>query len=661
MVRHGAKNIVITSPNAKVDEGWVERMAAAGAVVKIYANDVTDRAQVVGLHKDICDTLLPIAGVASGATVLDGTPIRDTTKETMVKVTRPKVEGSIHLNDLFQEDTISATEEFKPLWASNPMMNHYVKNSEPSETDSNDSKSKFDIGKLEQGDLATFRLNEIRIDSLLALEIPVSPPAHLSARLWQCSLQGCWQRRPQQSPTDLLEQAPETDVSTTNSPETASLSDQASKDTQVSSGDSRILNPNTTGTTPFMDLGDPIKGLPPLAVPEGTVELSFRKLRLKDLKAAIEAIRQIHESLRTCFSLVEGRPSQVMDDNSSQVFIKDLFQLSGHHPLQRAPLQYPDYSQKQRQEFFAGKYENESVCRRCKVTPFHFYFTTFRELLARFSDTQDVSIGIGSAYRLEDQLLESIAPYVNLLPLRFRNDASLNFDEVLQETRSKTYAALANSRASHTPYDLALDIIDDPRGECFLMLQTRKDIYEQDDTAFLLKNYGMLLKSFGRESNIALNRPDVFQQADIDRAAIRTRVQQLAECQPAISAITSAGGVSTTYSELCSKSSSIAVALHQAGVGPGSRIDILQEPTADWVASILAVMHIGAIYMPLDLSTPMTRLSVIANDCQPSIVLVGDDTHHQAGELGVRPEARQRLSREGLLARVFPLPPPLTR
>ncbi|RYP10842.1 hypothetical protein DL764_000394 [Monosporascus ibericus] len=999
MVRHGAKYIVITSRNPKVDEGWIERMAAAGAVVKIYANDVTDRAQVVGLHKDICDTLPPIAGVAQGAMVLDDTPIRNMNKESMLKVTRPKVEGSIHLNDLFQEDTldffiffssvtvvignigqsnyttanafmtslarqrrdrglaasiinigpvlgvgyiaqkdldrtaafersgayvylaeqdvhqlfgeavaagrpfsslpieittgvrrISAAEEFKPLWASDPMMSHFVKNSESSGAGLNDSKSKvslktqlaeakneeqiyhtvknallpklaglfqFDIGKLEQADLATFRLDEIGIDSLLAVEIrtwfmktlEVNIPvlkilsgvsagalideavAVLAPRL--LAAEGSTE------PTDLLEQAPEIEVSTPNSGETASLSDQTSEDTEVSSGDSEILNPNTTGTTPFIDLDDPIKGLPLLPVPERTVELSFSqsmfwfvaaylddktglnhtgslritgKLRSQDFKAAIEAIGQRHESLRTCFSLVDGQPSQsimetsllhlehrqisherevhdavwelehhvfdleqgetvrvlllsrsltehyfllgshslVMDGLSSQVFIKDLLQLYDHQPLQPAPLQYPDYSQKQHQEFLAGKYENElrywrseypdfppqlsvlrvsttvthpvlktyentrvdlkikpdvksqiqSVCRRCKVTPFHFYFTTFRALLARFSDIQDVSIGIGDANRLEDRLLESIGPYVNLLPLRFRNDAGRNFEEVLQETRSKTYAALANSRvpfqllldqlkvprsatctpifqafidyrqgqkmkenwgdnhvelisfqASHTPYDLALDIIDDPQGECLLMLQTRKDIYNQDDTAFLLKSYEMLLKSFAQESSVALSQPNIFQQADIDRAmqfgqgpiydsrwpeTIVHRVQQLAESQPAISAITSAGGVSTTYSELSSKSSSIAVALHQAGVGPGSRIAILQEPTADWVASILAVMHIGAIYLPLDLTTPMARLSVIANDCQPSVVLVDDDTQHLAGELGMR-------------------------
>lgn len=47
-----------------------------------------------------------IAGVAQGVMVLQDTNIQDMTLEQLFAVTRPKVEGSIYLNDLFQEDTL---------------------------------------------------------------------------------------------------------------------------------------------------------------------------------------------------------------------------------------------------------------------------------------------------------------------------------------------------------------------------------------------------------------------------------------------------------------------------------------------------------------------------------------------------------------------------
>jgi hybrid polyketide synthase/nonribosomal peptide synthetase ACE1 len=47
-----------------------------------------------------------IAGVAQGVMVLQDTAIQDMTLEQLLAVTNPKVQGSIHLNDLFQENTL---------------------------------------------------------------------------------------------------------------------------------------------------------------------------------------------------------------------------------------------------------------------------------------------------------------------------------------------------------------------------------------------------------------------------------------------------------------------------------------------------------------------------------------------------------------------------
>lgn len=96
-------------------------------------------------------------------------------------------------------------------------------------------------------------------------------------------------------------------------------------------------------------------------------------------------------------------------------------------------------------------------------------------------------------------------------------------------------------------------------------------------------------------------------------------------------------GSTATYGDLLGRANSIAAQLKAAGVSSGSRVGVLQEPNADWVASILAVMRIGATYLPLDLCTPWARLAVMVNDCKAEALLVDADTRRHSSELR-RPE-----------------------
>lgn len=69
-------------------------------------SDVTDRNQSVALHNSICASMPAIAGVVQGVMVLRDTAIQDMTLEQLLAVTKPKVEGSIYLNEIFQQNTL---------------------------------------------------------------------------------------------------------------------------------------------------------------------------------------------------------------------------------------------------------------------------------------------------------------------------------------------------------------------------------------------------------------------------------------------------------------------------------------------------------------------------------------------------------------------------
>ena len=99
----------------------------------------------------------------------------------------------------------------------------------------------------------------------------------------------------------------------------------------------------------------------------------------------------------------------------------------------------------------------QAVCRRYRVTPFHFYLAAFRVLLLRYSpfgDGEDVAIGIGDGNRTESEMTDVIGPFVNFLALRFRTQSSASFTHLLQDVRDRAYAALAHSKV---PFQVLLN------------------------------------------------------------------------------------------------------------------------------------------------------------------------------------------------------------
>ncbi|KAB5550768.1 polyketide synthetase [Coniochaeta sp. 2T2.1] len=104
MASHGARNIVLTSRNPKVDARWLENMTEAGVRVEVFANDITDKAALSSLVDHIRQNFPPIAGVAHGAMVLDDVAFSEMPLAKMTKVLRPKVNGAIYLNEIFGAD-----------------------------------------------------------------------------------------------------------------------------------------------------------------------------------------------------------------------------------------------------------------------------------------------------------------------------------------------------------------------------------------------------------------------------------------------------------------------------------------------------------------------------------------------------------------------------
>lgn len=92
-------------------------------------------------------------------------------------------------------------------------------------------------------------------------------------------------------------------------------------------------------------------------------------------------------------------------------------------------------------------------------------------------------------------------------------------------------------------------------------------------------------------------------------------------------------GLVVTYDEIQDRAEALAGKLQAAEIKTASRVAVLQEPTPEWVSSILAVMRVGAVYLPLDLGTPWERLAAMVQDCQPEAIIVDDHTRDHVHKL----------------------------
>jgi hybrid polyketide synthase/nonribosomal peptide synthetase ACE1 len=70
------------------------------------SSDITDRDSVHNTHRQILQLMPPIGGVAQGAMILQDTMFFDLDVDRYNKVVKPKVTGSILLDELFAENTL---------------------------------------------------------------------------------------------------------------------------------------------------------------------------------------------------------------------------------------------------------------------------------------------------------------------------------------------------------------------------------------------------------------------------------------------------------------------------------------------------------------------------------------------------------------------------
>ncbi|KAL4730982.1 Type I Iterative PKS [Fusarium chlamydosporum] len=106
MVQHGARYIVLTSRSPSIQPTWLMQVRSMGATVRVYSCDITNRASLESLNREIRHVMPDIKGVVNGAMVLIDTAVANLTLDIIETQIGPKVHGSSYLDEIFSSDDL---------------------------------------------------------------------------------------------------------------------------------------------------------------------------------------------------------------------------------------------------------------------------------------------------------------------------------------------------------------------------------------------------------------------------------------------------------------------------------------------------------------------------------------------------------------------------
>ena len=203
-----------------------------------------------------------------------------------------------------------------------------------------------------------------------------------------------------------------------------------------------------------------------------------------------------------------------------------------------------------------------------------------------------------------------------------------------------------------TSQDLVVSIVETPDEDTALSLTMQKSLYLEEDCRRLTKLYVEVLDTLSKDPGILVSQCSLHRSSSVPQAitagigprmefldwpeTVSHRFDDVVQRYPEYMAVKLGFGEQhMTYLQLNDRSKRIAQIVFEAGASPRSGVAVVCQPCLDGVASILAILRIGANYIPLDPRNPQGRLSAMIGDSSPAILLCDEEMYDTASALGV--------------------------
>ncbi|KAH6867729.1 hypothetical protein B0T10DRAFT_596949 [Thelonectria olida] len=211
-----------------------------------------------------------------------------------------------------------------------------------------------------------------------------------------------------------------------------------------------------------------------------------------------------------------------------------------------------------------------------------------------------------------------------------------------------------------TGYDIALEVTENINTDTLLSLRLQDTLYSEESTQILLRSYSSILEFMVQGVNRAVDDVPAWSPHDIQialdagkapnfepkwQSTISHRIDEMIQTKDAKAALKDENGNALTYGQMGRRVNAIAQALLKAGTAQGTVVGVFQEPSADWICSLLAILRAGAVYLPLDLRNSIPRLTSIVKAARPSVIVTDDTTTDKVELIGAKYITELQLSK----------------
>ncbi|MFI9329509.1 MupA/Atu3671 family FMN-dependent luciferase-like monooxygenase [Kitasatospora sp. NPDC052868] len=318
------------------------------------------------------------------------------------------------------------------------------------------------------------------------------------------------------------------------------------------------------------------------------------------------------------------------------------------------------------------------LARSRRSTLFMVLLTAFAGVLQRFSGQDEIVLGTPVANRDED-CEDLVGFFVNTLALRLDLSGEPDFERLLARVRATALDAFEHQRLpfevlvqelnpprdtsrnplfqvmvefeNHALFELDLpgvqarpldDVVDKAGFDLTLFLTNLPEgirchveyataLFDQESVERLLGAFERLLAAAVADparpvAELLPGAGEITAGARADTPTTRERLARTAAEHPERTAVLTPDGVAVSYGELAERAQRLAARLAGAGVRAATPVATLLPRGADQVAALLAVLHLGAVHVPIDPVHGAERCRLIAADSGAPVLLTSAAT-----------------------------------
>ncbi|RYC91645.1 Nonribosomal peptide synthetase 14 [Fusarium oxysporum f. sp. narcissi] len=238
----------------------------------------------------------------------------------------------------------------------------------------------------------------------------------------------------------------------------------------------------------------------------------------------------------------------------------------------------------------------------------------------------------------------------------------MDYRQVVQERSSWGGCKLHGEKWHNagTGYDIALEVTENITTDTLLSMRLQKQLYSEEHTALLLRSYLSVLEYMVQGTNKAADAAPAWSKDDLQVAldagkapkflpkwhpTISHHIDQIIQANATKVALKDGNGTVLTYEQMGKRIDSIAQALVYSGTTQGTVVGVFQEPSSNWICSLLAIFKAGAVYVPLDLRNSIPRLTSIVKASRPSLIITDHTTDDKVELIGAKFITKLQLSK----------------